>query len=409
VDGPSGRPGLVSVLANRRFSLWLGSSVTTNLGYSAWSLSILWLAYQLSGTLLLSAAVLFVQWAVYALTFLAGPVVDRLADKRTLFLVVFPLEALIAAFVGVAVAGGSLSVPWLLGAVVAMAVLDDLWWTAGNTVPRILVGTEGLLRANGLQSAMGNAGSLAGYAVGAVILAQVGPDGGLYLRAILLVASTVLLLPVHLRSPPAGLRGFFTDLREGWSLLATTAHRVLLRIGVVLAAVGFFSGAPVLLITLFAHRAFGGSSSAYGALFASYMFGVIASGLAVGRTNPRRHVGPLLIGATVCEGAAIAAAVLALPHLLPSAGVWFLVGLAAGVPSTLVYAYVQAVAPAEAVGRLVSNLEVFPAAASSAGAIAIGFLAAVLAPASLAVGLGVGLLVVGLAAFAIPAIRTLRF
>jgi len=409
VESPASSSGLRSLLTNRPFSLWLGSQITSNLGYSAWSISVLWVAYQISGTLLLSALVLFIQYGIYSLTFLAGPFVDRAGDKRSIFLVVLPLQALVAGLVGLSLALGSPSAPFLLGAVAVMAVLDDFWWTAGNAVPRILVGRDNLLRANGIQSAVNGVGSLAGYGAGAVLLVLVGPFGGAFLRSAMLVASVGFVLFLSIRSSPGGKQNLYHDLVEGWSILGRENGRPLLQIGGFFAAEGFFSGAPLLLITLFANRDFGGSSHAYGLLFTVYMVGVVASGLAVGRTNPRRHVGPFLIGATIAQGATILLAVLTLHWLVPSAAVWFLIGLAAGIPSTLLYSYLQAVAPPEAVGRLVSNFELFPAGASAFGAIALGILSTTVSPMSLGIGAGLGFTVVGITAIAVSAVRRMRF
>ena len=406
---PSSSSGLRSLLANRPFSLWLGSQVTSNLGYSAWSLSVLWLAYQISGTLLLSAMVLFIQYGIYSLAFLAGPFVDRAEDKRSIFLIVAPLQALVAGLVGVSLVLGSPPALLLLGAVAVMAVLDDFWWTAGNAVPRILVGRDNLLRANGIQSAVVGAGSLVGYGAGAALLVLVGPFGGAFLRSAMLVASVGFVLFLGLRSSPVGEQDLSHALVEGWSIMGRGNGRPLLQIGGFFAAEGFFLGAPLLLITLFASRGFGGSSYAYGLFFTAYMVGVVASGLAVGRMNPRRYVGPFLAGATIAQGATILLAVLALPWLVPSAVVWFLVGLAAGVPSTLLYSYLQAVAPPEAVGRLVSSFELFPAGASAFGAVALGILATTVSPTSLGIGTGLGLAVVGIIAIVVPAVRRMRF
>jgi len=406
---PEQDPSAGSLLAYRGFAAWLGCQFTSNLGYAAWSISVLWLAYQISGSLLLAALVLFLQYGIYALTFVAGPFADRALDKRTVFLVVLPLQAGIAALLGLAIAEGRLSTGLLLGAVAATAVLDDFWWTTGNTVPRILVGRENLLRANGLQSALVGVGSLVGYGAGALLLVEVGPAGGAFLRAGMLALSVGCVLAVNLRSAPSARRGLLRDLADGWSILGRSPGRPLLQIGALFAAEGFFLGAPLLLITLFANREFGASSFAYGLLFTTYMVGSIASGLAVGRWNPRRFLGPLLVGATVAEGAAVLAAVALLPSLLPSAAVWFLVGFAAGVPSPLLYAYLQAVAPADAVGRVVADFEMFPAGASAFGAVAMGLLATALDPSGLAGVIGLGLVAVGAVAAAIPVVRRMRF
>ena len=408
------RPGssprdLRSLLANRRFSLWLGSQSACNLGYSAWTISVLWLAYQISGTLLLSALVLFVQYGIYAMTAIAGPFADRARDKRSVFLIVLPLQAITAAVVGVFATSGALSEALLLGAVATMSLLDDFWWTTSNTVPRILVGKDNLLRANGVQDAFFGTGSLAGYAAGALLLIVVGPAGGAFLRAAMLAISAALLLPVAIPSAPIRARKLLASFAEGWSFLWKESGRTLLKIGSLFAAWGFFGVAPVLLITLFANRVYGASSFDYGVLFTAYMVGVIASGIAVGRANPRRYIGSFLVGAMVATGATIALAVLTLPMILPNAVVWFFVGLAAGVPSTLVYAYFQAVAPLDAVGRVVSNLELFPSVTSAIGAVVLGVAAAIVSPAALGLYMGFALIVVGLAALGVPSVRRMRF
>jgi len=401
--------GLRSVLTHRGFALWLGCQFTSNLGYTAWSISVLWLAYQISGTLLLAGLVLFLQYGIYSLTFIAGPFADRARDKRSIFLVVLPLQAVIAAAVGVAIVRGSLSVAFLLGAVAAMAILDDFWWTTGNTVPRILMGKENLLRANGVQAAVTGVGSLVGYGLGALTLITFSPAGGGFLRAAMLVVAVGFVALVRIPSVPSTERGLFGDLVDGWSILGREKGKPLLQIGALFAAEGFFLGTPLLLITLFANQDFGGSSFAYGLLFTTYMFGAIASGLAVGRWNPRRHLGLFLVAATIAQGLAMVAGVVALPALLPSAGIWFLVGFAGGIPSTLLYSYLQAVAPPEAVGRVVSNFELFPAGASAVGAVALGLMATTFAPSTLGYGMGLGLVVVGAAAVLIPVVRGMRF
>ncbi len=398
-----------SILGDRRFALWLTSQTAGNLGYSAWAISVLWLAYLISGTLLLSALVLFVQYGIYSLTPFVGPFVDRTRDKRTVFLIVLPLQAITAVVVGVFAASGSLSETVLLCAVAIMSLLDDFWWTTNNTVPRLLVGKDNLLRANGVKSGFLGAGSLAGYAAGAALLIVVGPAGGAFLRAAMMALAAVLMIPVAIPSVPTHVRRLFAIFVEGWSFLWKETGRSLLKIDMTFAAWGFFGGAPPLLITLFANREFGGSSFDYGLLFTAYMVGAIVSGIAVGRINPRRYIGTFLIVSIVATGAAIGLAVVVVSFVLPSAAVWFLVGLASGVPSTLVYTYFQAVAPPEAVGRIVGNLELFPSVTSAVGSVVLGVLAAILSPNALGLYMGLVFVAVGAVALGIPAVRRMRF
>jgi len=401
--------GLRSVLANRRFALWLASEFSGILGYSAWSISVLWLAYQISGTLLVSALVLLVQYGFYAITFIAGPFVDRLPDKRTVYLVTYPLEAVAAATVGVALATGHLTVPLLLGAVAVMALLEDFWWTASNTVPRILVGKDQVLRANGLATASGSSGSLAGYSVGAALIIFVGVSGGAFLFAGLLAIAALLVLPVSIPSPPAPASRLGSDFREGWGMLAKGPGRPLLQIGALFAVDGFFLGAPALLITLFSNRGFSDPSHAYGLLFTAYVVGAVAGGLTVSHTNPRHSLGRWMALSMVGEGAAVALAVLVVPQLLPSIAAWFAVGLASSVPPTLFYAYLQATTPPGAIGRVVSNMYLLPGIASAFGALAFGTFALGLSPGMLGYLVAVGLVGAGVASGSVPVVRRMRF
>ena len=406
---PAAGTGLRSVLANRRFVLWLASEFSGILGYSAWSISVLWLAYQISGTLLVSAFVLLVQYGFYAITFIAGPFVDRLPDKRTIYLIVYPVEAVAAATVGLALATGHLTVPLLLGAVAVMALLEDFWWVASNTVPRILVGKENVLRANGLAAASGSSGSLAGYSIGAALIIFVGVSGGAFLFAGLLAIAAVLIVPVSIASPPAPPTRLGTDFREGWGMLARGPGRPLLQIGALFAVEGFFLGAPALLITLFSNRGFPDPSHAYGLLFTAYVVGAVAGGLTVSRANPRHALGPWMAGSMVAEGAAVALAVLFVPQLFPSIAAWFAVGLASSVPPTLFYAYLQATTPAGAIGRVISNMYLFPGIASALGAVTFGAFALGLSPGMLGYLVAVGLVGVGVAAVSVPVVRGMRF
>ncbi|HEV2449818.1 MAG TPA: hypothetical protein VGU43_05360, partial [Thermoplasmata archaeon] len=84
------RGGWRALARNRRYLLYLTSSSLASTGYAVYSVSVLFLAYGLSGNLLVAGLVLFIEYGVYSCTFLFAPLVDRARDKRTLLLVVFP-------------------------------------------------------------------------------------------------------------------------------------------------------------------------------------------------------------------------------------------------------------------------------------------------------------------------------
>jgi MFS family permease len=406
--GPEPTTGFGSLVRNRRFVLWMASVFCGGLGYFAWSISVLWLAYQLTGNLVVTALVLSVQYTIYAITFIAGPFVDRVSDKRRIYLVVYPIEAATVAVVGFAIRTGTLSVALLLASVVVMAILDDFWWTADNTVPPMLVSKENLLVANGLMTAAGGGSSIAGYSLGAVLLVIVGPSAGAFLFALLLVAAALLVAPVVLRSASTSDRRLLSNFLEGWSFLGRGKGRPLLQLGVVLAAEGLFLAAPPLLITLLSNRLFSNPGQTYGILFTAYVVGSLVGGLALGRANPRRHLGVVLVGAVVVQAAGLALALLFVPFTALDAGAWFVVGVATSIPSTVIYAFLQGTTPSDTIGRAVSNLYLFPGIASAVGAVAFGALSIVLAPLTFGYAIVLGILLAGVLIASVPFVWRLR-
>lgn len=400
--------GIVSLLRNRRFVLWMASVFCGGLGYFAWSISVLWLAYELTGNLVVTALVLSVQYTIYAITFIAGPFVDRVADKRRIYLVVYPIEAAAVAIVGLAIRTGTLSIGLLLGAVIVTAILDDFWWTADNTVPPMLVSKENLLVANGLVAASGGGSSIAGYSVGAVLLVIVGPSAGAFVFALLLVAAALLIAPVALRSGFTSERRLLSNFLQGWSFLGQGKGRPFLQLGVVLAAEGLFLAAPPLLITLLSNRLFSNPGQTYGLLFTAYVVGSLVGGIALSRANPRRHLGALLVGAVVVQAAGLGLALLLVPTTALDAAAWFVVGVATSIPSTVIYAFLQGTVPPDKMGRAVSNLYLFPGVASAVGAVAFGALSIVLAPLTFGFAIVIGMLLAGVLIASVPFVWRLR-
>ena len=98
IPGPTSRSGggYRSVLRNRRFLLYQVSAIFSSTGYAVYAISIPWIAYLNSGSFLVVGLVLFLEIGIYACTFLAAPLVDRAADKRVVFLIGYPIQAVAA-------------------------------------------------------------------------------------------------------------------------------------------------------------------------------------------------------------------------------------------------------------------------------------------------------------------------
>lgn len=402
-------PGYRSLLANRRFRYYFLSQAVGDSGYAVYAIAVVWLALSVSHSLFVAGIVVGVEFGIYAMSFLAGPIVDRARDLRTVLLVGYPAQGAVAAILGALDSSGALTVPVLLGLVVLLSASWCFTWTATNAIVPRIVREEDLFRANGLTSAVSGGNQVAGYAAGAALILLVGPGGGLYLYAALNVAAALLALPVRAPSgPTGGGLGFLGELREGWRYLAGhPASRDLIGFS---ALQGFFSPAATLLIALYASALFAAPARSYGILFTAYSVGGVIGSLGLGQLNPRRRLFAILASVTLAEGIAIAASTLAAPQILPSVATWFLVGAIDVAFYVVTIVYFQATAPAPLLGRTLSNAYLFRGGSRAMGAVVVGAIAALLAPAQVGGVVASGfVLVAGVALLAFPRLRSLAF
>jgi hypothetical protein len=401
--------GYRRVLADRRFRYYWLSQAAGDAGYAVYAISVVWLGYRLSGSALVVGALLGVEFAVYAGSFLAGAVVDRIRHLRRVLLVGYPLQAAGAITLGVLLTEGRLTVPILLVLVALISFVWDFTWTANNTIPPQIVPEEQLLRANSLVSAVSGGNQIAGYAVGGVLLLLVGPATGQFLYGALNLLAALLAIPVVVDHLPSEEAGLIDRLASGFRFLGSGEAAPLRALALFGAMQGAVSLAPPLLITLLSAHAYSAPAATYGLLFTSYAVGGVAGSLILGGVNPRGHLAAVLVGATALEGLLILAAVAAVPHLLPSALAWAGVGVCDIALWTVLLAYVQARAPPAMLARTITNSYLFRGTARAGGVVVLGVLGALLLPTSLALGVGLAFLAIAAMGALLPALRGLAY
>ena len=370
---PGGYRGL---FGNRSFRYYFASQATGDAGYAVYAIAVVWLAITVSGSLFVAGLVLFVEFGIYALAFLAGPFVDRARDLRSVLLIGYPTQAALAFVLGLLEYLGELTVPLLLVLVVALSFLWDFTWTASNAMLPRIVPTDQLFRANGLSSAVSGGNQLAGYAAGAGLILLVGAPGAAFLYAAMNLAAAALALPVHALSPPRPPTALIEEYREGFRYLLGGTDRPLLQLSTYSAMQAFFTTAPVLLIALLAKSVFPDPAFSYGVLFTAFAFGGVAGSLTLGHYGPRRRLTAVLIGVGALEGLAVIEAIAVAPALLPSLVVWFVVGAADIGWYTVLLVYFQATTPSALIGRTLANQYLFRGSSRATGALLVGALGA---------------------------------
>jgi hypothetical protein len=407
VDGP--RPGFRTVLRHRQYLLWLGSSNAASVGYSVYTISVVWLAYTVTHSYADVGVVLFVEYAAYATTFLVAPFADRVRNQRTIYLICYPLQAAAATTLGVAAADGFLTIPLLIGLIVLISWLWDLAWAAYQAAPRLLLSPEELFAAGGVSGAIGGVNSIAGYATGGVLILVVGAGGGMFLYAALLGVGSIFALGLRIHPEPAPGTGFGRSFREGWRATAGGAGRPLLQLAAVDTIQGFFTSGTPLFITLVAVTTFAVSGAAYAVLFTIYIVGGVAADLALGWVNPRGKAGVVMVTSLLASGLAFAVVGAVPPVLVFVAVMWLFLGFTLTAYADAKDAFLRGSVDPSQLGRVTSNMYLFPGISSAVGALGLGLLAGGMSAFYFGLVLGSGFLAAGVLAVLLPGVKVLRY
>ncbi|MGA9839259.1 MAG: hypothetical protein WBF81_05465 [Thermoplasmata archaeon] len=405
----SARGGYRSVLGNRQFVIFLGSSNASTVGYAVYTISIVWLAYTISHSFLDVGAVLFIEYACYTATFLIGPFVDRVRNQRTIFLVIYPLQAIAAAAIGFGFLDGFLSIALLFALVALISILWDMTWAAINAAPGVLLSPDEQFAASGVAGLIGGVLTITGYAFGGLLILLVGAEGGMFLYSALLLAGAVLAVPLRITPPATTDASLRESFRGGWGLVTGGEGRPLLQLAAVDSVEGFLLSASPLLITLLATETYHSSAAGYATLFTAFVVGGVVAGLVLGHWNPRGKVGLVMAVALAAAGVAYLLTVALPAILLLGAGAWFVVGFASAAYTDAKYAFFRGSVAPEQLGRLVSNMYLFPGITSSVGALLLSEVATGGVPEELGIVVGLGLLGAGGLGLVLPRIRRMRY
>ncbi|WP_158590080.1 MFS transporter [Amnibacterium setariae] len=357
-----------------------------------------------AGVVLVSVAQ-FVPFVVLALP--AGVLADRL-DRRRIMVASDAVRFVVQLVAGALLLTGHAGVPVLVVLAVVFGAADAFFQPAITGLVPATVSPAGLQPANALRGLTFSIGSIAGPAIGGVLIALVGPGGSFLFDALTFAVSAVTLLLLRLPraaqdAPAAERQHFFADLAAGaasvrsrpWVvafLAAGSAYTVL-----VLPAI--FVLGPVL-----SGERFGGATG-WAVITAAFGVGSLAGDLLLLRWRPRfalRASALALIGAS-CQGLIIGSGL----GTLPVAALEVLAGVCVTVYFSLWETSLQEHVPDAELSRVASYDYLTSTGAIPLGSVAAGALSALAGPGAAILVLGAAGLLVAFAVVAVPAVRRL--
>lgn len=278
-----------------------------------------------------------------------------------------------------------------------------------RVAPPVVVPKDQIFVADALGSVVSVGTQVGGCAAGGALVYLVGPFGGASLYSALLVAATAFSVPLSLVVPASPRTPFWETFRTGWRSFRGAAGRALSELAALEVWMGFFAAVPPRLITAVAYQRFSSPSDVYGPLVTAFAIGGSAAGVWIGHVNPRRHIGTLLVLAPLAAGACVLA--LSGPATPVVAVALLFAGAGAGLATVggLPYTWMQGTYPPELLGRLSRNLYLFTGTSATVAVVLVGVLSVGVALGTLIRVDGVGLLVGGAVAFALPRVRRMAF
>ena len=399
-DGPSRSP---SLLRNRRYMVYNAEHAFSSFGYSLYTITIPAFSYVFSGSILFTGLTLFVEYGIYALTFLAGPVADRVVDKRRVLITSEAAVGVLALALGLLIESGDVNDLSFLAFVAGIAVAWDFAGTADWTVLPLIVSDEELPRARGYASAVSSGHTVAGLSVGGALFLFLGAYSSivLYSGCMLMGASLLFFLPAAV--PKEG-RVHSEGLLAGWRNVFE--RKSLLYLSLVVGAFAIYTQIPTLGIT----KVFAQSSTLwYSVMFTLYSVGSTVSGVVFGRFYPRQRLGHALVLTFALSGALLIPSVVETGSLALDAALWFGLGVAFNAWITLYGVYLQATTAKEMLARTASNLYTFRGITSAVGTISLPFLIQASGVVGTATLSGIFLVLMALLVYvSVPQIRAMR-
>ena len=346
-----------SLWRNRDFRRFFAGQFVTNAGDSLYTVAVLWLVFELSGSTVLTGianALLLLPWL---LQILAGPIVDRL-PLRPVLVGSQVLQGVVVIVLPLAATTGRLSVGVLL-AVVPILTLATLVMAPmqATLVPRIVADTR-LSRANSALATVTLGLDMVFDALGGVFIAVFGAttlflfDSVTFAVAGLLFAGIAVPTADAVDGEPDGngesvLGSYVADLRDGIDVLRGT---VFVELILMTAVANLATGVTLAILPAFGDGL--GGPAVYGSLLGALGIGRLIGSLVAPRFEDVSYGRLLLVGHSLA--ACFWFAAVYAPSTALTVVLFGLAWVPAGVSGVLTSTLNQTVFPRDLLGRVSS-------------------------------------------------------
>ena len=403
--GAARRLHTLDSLYHRDFRFLWVSTLTTGAGFWTHLLVVGWLGYSLTGSPLMTALLMGIDALPFLVVSPIGGLIADSWDRRKLMAVVSSYQASVTAILAALLTLDLVSTPVLFGYVLAMGVSWALWEPVRAAVIPTTVPRRSLVNAFALNILAFNGSRLVMPTAAGVVLATVGPAPALAAGSVLYLLSAVAasrITPIPRAAGEGARQGPVRQIAEGarfilrepvlLGLMLITASMVLLLMPVI-------SG----LMPVYAAEVFETGPEGLGLLMTSLGAGMVVGAAVVASMPAPRNRGVAIMAAL----GVVVVALLALSRMTSVASampVLAVMGAAMSCAFAVQGAWIQAMVSDELRAR-VASLSAMTVALYPVGSLLLGGIAELTsAQTATLVSAGLGTMLVGAIALAVPAI-----
>jgi DHA3 family macrolide efflux protein-like MFS transporter len=381
-----------ALLRDRNFAyLWAGQMVS-QVGDSLNKVALLWFVYDLTGSTLKTTVIGLLQTIP---PLILGPAIGVYLDhvrKKRVMIWIDVLRAVLVLLIPVLHLMNALSLFRLYVLVFLISLFSSVFGPAlASSIP-LLVSQDRLTAANALIQSTNNIGMLAGPALSGLGIALVGAQNVLFVNVVTFLLSALCLLPVHLRQPTLARRietgTFVEEVFTGFRFLGSHPMIMALMVGASLYSMA--AGAVVFLLPALAKSHFEMAAVELGALWSLLGIGMLLASIWLSSLPQRHFCGRLrIVSGSLIVGSLAMAGMGFFKWKLLAMSLMVALGGSLALFNPITWAFLQELAPAVIMARVLTAFSTAAMAASMLGMILFGWAADAYTPAISLIGVSV--------------------
>ncbi|GEB77350.1 MFS transporter [Sporolactobacillus inulinus] len=367
-----------ALVTNKNFIALFFGRLISNIGDSLYYIAAMWLAYELGGSAFYAGLAGFLTLLPECLSFLAGPIVDRLSLKKML---VIPsiLQGLLLMTIPTLYLFHLLTVTAVLIIMPLVALIDLFPYPAEDALIPRLVPQNQLVAANSGMSFSYQGTDLIFSLSGGLLILLTGAVNLYLIDALTFFVAATFFATIRLKwpsqkeaRPPFDFSTYRADLAAGFRFVIQPLNFTLL---LPLLAINFFLSAVLAALPSFANQL--GGPEKYGILLTCYTLGFLLGTLTSSFVSRRLSMGKALIYGYACSSLMwLLAACAADQSFVLCCAFIVLANLPVGATNIMFNTFFQVTPPQDMIGRVSAVIETLIAAAMPLGALFGGAIAA---------------------------------